>query len=92
MTLTAAVCIGGMALWHDRAERAEQRQRGQTVEAQLLRKLHNMGGKLEFEVTDGGCQLTIKVLPGAWQLKGLGAERQGNAVVMLVSPRPVPDL
>lgn len=53
MVLTAALCITGMAIWHDLAEKAEQARRDQTIEAQLLPNLHNIGAKLDFGVADG---------------------------------------
>jgi hypothetical protein len=53
IALTTALCITGIAIWHDRTEKAEQAKRDQTVEAQLLRNVHNIGAKLVLALPTG---------------------------------------
>ena len=100
IALTAALCITGMAIWHDWTEKAEQKVRDQaaqaqrnTVEAQLAHNLNVAGAKLDFAVTNldanqWGHTLTVIVEPGKqpgnWKLQKATIVEGGNAEVTLV--------
>lgn len=106
VALTAALCIGGMAVWHDRAEKAEQKVRDQAaqaqrnaVEAQLAHNLNVAGAKLDFAVTNldanqWGHTLTVFVVPGKqpsdWKLTKATIDEEGKAAIALVDPAASP--
>lgn len=102
--LTAAVCLGGMAWWHDSTEHNEQARRDQAAQAytqspegMLLHNLQVTGAKLDFTVNNtdpSGVPHGLNVLvrggtaPTAWKLRAADLDATGNAVLEFVDPTP----
>jgi hypothetical protein len=108
MTAAAAivVCIGGMAWWHDWAEKQEQAVRdlqaelqNKTTEARLADNLNYVGAKLgfaagNFDANDYARTLTVFLEPGKqpgnWKLTKAAIDQEGKGELTLVDPAASP--
>jgi hypothetical protein len=104
IALTAALCLGGMAWWHDATEKTEQTRRDKALaafydapEGLLLRNLQVAKATPHFALSDNDAdgvshRVTITLSPnlpaGGWKLTRATLDASGNAQIEFSDPSP----